>query len=56
MACRCGDIPNAEHDREVLLDMLDRICDMESYYNKIRNMYGDIINTMGMSIFLLEEE
>ena len=22
MACRCGDIPNAEHDREVLLDML----------------------------------
>lgn len=56
MACRCGDIPNAEHDREVLLDMLDRICDMESYYNEIRNMYGDIINTMGMAIFLLEEE
>ena len=30
MACRCGDIPNAEHDREVLLDMLDRICDTEN--------------------------
>lgn len=56
MACRCDDIAAAEHDREVLCDMLDRICDMESYYNEIRNMYGDIINTMGMAIFLLEEE
>ena len=53
MACRCDDIAAAEHDREVLRDMLDRICDTENRYNEIRNRYGDIINTMGMAIFLL---
>lgn len=56
MACRCDDIAAAEHDREVLRDMLDRICDTENRYNEIRNRYGDIINTMGMAIFLLEDE
>ena len=56
MACRCNDIAAAEHDREVLCDMLDRICDTENRYNEIRNRYGDIINTMGMAIFLLEDE
>ena len=56
MACRCDDIAAAEHDREVMRDMLDRICDTENRYNEIRNRYGDIINTMGMAIFLLEDE
>ena len=56
MACRCDDIAAAEHDREVLRDMFDRICDTENRYNEIRNRYGDIINTMCMAIFLLEDE
>jgi len=30
MACRCNDIAAAEHDREVMRDMLDRIRDTEN--------------------------
>ena len=56
MSCRCEDIRCAEREREVLEDILDRICDSEIYYNELKNSCIDIISTMGLSIYLQNNE
>ena len=56
MSCRCEDIRCAEREREVLEDIFDRICDSEIYYNELKNSCIDIISTMGLSIYLQNNE
>lgn len=56
MSCRCEDIRCAEREREVLEDILDRICDSGIYYNKLKNSCIEIISTMGLSIYLQNNE
>ena len=56
MSCRCGDIRCAEREREVLEDILDRICDIESYYNELKNSCVEIVSTMSLSIYLQYNE
>ena len=56
MSCRCEDIRCAEREREVLEDILDRICDSEIYYNELKNSCIEIISTMVLSIYLQNNE